>query len=89
MAAIGAVRSRPEAAGTWGYGVNVAALYKIKPDQLLVALIIRDEQIYTPSEAEPVVAGDYVYLLAPPETAAVRAHATTCPSCRNIKSMSL
>jgi long-chain fatty acid transport protein len=29
------------AAGTWGYGFNVAALYKIKPDQIHVALTYR------------------------------------------------
>jgi cell volume regulation protein A len=32
-------------------------------------LVIRDERILSPAEAEPVVAGDYIYLLAPPEKA--------------------
>ena len=32
-------------------------------------LVIRDERILSPAEAEPVVKGDYLYLLAPPEKA--------------------
>jgi potassium/hydrogen antiporter len=32
-------------------------------------LVVRDERILTPAEAEPVRQGDYVYLLAPPEKA--------------------
>jgi len=32
-------------------------------------LVIRDEQVHTPEEAEAVRQGDYVYLLAPPEKA--------------------
>jgi cell volume regulation protein A len=32
-------------------------------------LIIRDQHILSPAEAEPVAAGDYIYLLAPPEKA--------------------
>ena len=32
-------------------------------------LVIRDEKILSPLEAEPVVKGDYIYLLAPPEKA--------------------
>jgi cell volume regulation protein A len=32
-------------------------------------LVVRDELILTPAEAEPVRQGDYVYLLAPPEKA--------------------
>jgi cell volume regulation protein A len=31
--------------------------------------VIRNEKILTPAEAEPVAAGDYLYLLAPPEKA--------------------
>jgi cell volume regulation protein A len=31
--------------------------------------VVRDEQILTPAEAEPVRQGDYLYLLAPPEKA--------------------
>jgi cell volume regulation protein A len=32
-------------------------------------LIIRDQRILSPAEAEPIAAGDYIYLLAPPEKA--------------------
>ncbi|MGB8399203.1 transporter associated domain-containing protein, partial [Bradyrhizobium sp.] len=32
-------------------------------------LVIRDEHILSPAEADPIRAGDYVYLLAPPEKA--------------------
>jgi potassium/hydrogen antiporter len=32
-------------------------------------LVVRDERILTPAEADPVRQGDYVYLLAPPEKA--------------------
>jgi cell volume regulation protein A len=32
-------------------------------------LVVRKEEILTPVEAEPVRAGDYIYLLAPPEKA--------------------
>ena len=32
-------------------------------------LVIREEKILTPAEADPVAAGDYLYLLAPPEKA--------------------
>jgi cell volume regulation protein A len=31
--------------------------------------VIRNEQILTPAEADPVAPGDYIYLLAPPERA--------------------
>jgi cell volume regulation protein A len=31
--------------------------------------VIRNEKILTPAEAEPIAAGDYLYLLAPPEKA--------------------
>jgi cell volume regulation protein A len=31
--------------------------------------VIRDQKILSPAEAEPVAAGDYIYLLAPPEKA--------------------
>src|SRR5207302_10427191 len=33
------------------------------------SLVLRDEHILSPAEAAPVVAGDYIYLLAPPEKA--------------------
>jgi cell volume regulation protein A len=32
-------------------------------------LVVRDEEIFSPAEADPVRVGDYVYLLAPPEKA--------------------
>jgi len=32
-------------------------------------LVIRDQRILSPAEAEPVAPGDYIYLLAPPEKA--------------------
>jgi cell volume regulation protein A len=32
-------------------------------------LVVREEAILTPAEAEPVRQGDYIYLLAPPEKA--------------------
>src|SRR5207253_10867297 len=32
-------------------------------------LVIRDERILSPAEADPVTPGDYIYLLAPPEKA--------------------
>jgi cell volume regulation protein A len=31
--------------------------------------VIRNEKILTPAEADPIAAGDYLYLLAPPEKA--------------------
>jgi cell volume regulation protein A len=55
-----------------GYLVRKNSLFlkrRVIPSWSKPTLIIRDEQIFTPSEAEPVVAGDYVYLLAPPEKA--------------------
>jgi cell volume regulation protein A len=39
------------------------------PNWARPTLVIRKEDILTPTEAEPVRAGDYVYLLAPPEKA--------------------
>jgi cell volume regulation protein A len=39
------------------------------PNWARPTLVIRDEDILTPVEAEPVREGDYVYLLAPPEKA--------------------
>jgi potassium/hydrogen antiporter len=55
-----------------GYLVRNNSLFlkrQVIPSWSKPTLIIRDEQIFTPSEAEPIVAGDYVYLLAPPEKA--------------------
>lgn len=39
------------------------------PNWARPTLVIRNEEILTPAEAEPVRVGDYVYLLAPPEKA--------------------
>jgi len=39
------------------------------PNWARPTLVVRKEEILTPAEAEPVRAGDYVYLLAPPEKA--------------------
>ena len=39
------------------------------PNWARPTLVIRNEEILTPAEAEPIRAGDYVYLLAPPEKA--------------------
>jgi cell volume regulation protein A len=55
-----------------GYLVRKNSLFlkrRVIPSWSKPTLIIRDQQIFTPTEAEPVVAGDYVYLLAPPEKA--------------------
>lgn len=55
-----------------GYRVRENSLFlkrRVIPSWSKPTLIIRDEQILTPAEAEPVVGGDYVYLLAPPEKA--------------------
>jgi potassium/hydrogen antiporter len=39
------------------------------PNWARPTLVVRKEEILTPAEADPVRAGDYVYLLAPPEQA--------------------
>ncbi|HEX3338031.1 MAG TPA: potassium/proton antiporter [Pseudolabrys sp.] len=39
------------------------------PNWARPTLVIRDEEILTPTEAHPVREGDYIYLLAPPEKA--------------------
>jgi cell volume regulation protein A len=55
-----------------GYSVRPKSLYLRRgliPSWSKPTLVIRDEKILSPAEAEPVVAGDYVYLLAPPEKA--------------------
>jgi cell volume regulation protein A len=39
------------------------------PNWARPTLVVRNEEILTPTEANPVRAGDYVYLLAPPEKA--------------------
>ena len=56
-----------------GYAVRPKSLYLKRgliPSWSKPTLVIRDERILTPEEADPVAPGDYVYLLAPPEKAA-------------------
>ena len=55
-----------------GYPVRAKSLYfrrGLIPSWSKPTLVIRDERILSPVEADPVVPGDYVYLLAPPEKA--------------------
>ena len=55
-----------------GYPVRAKSLYfrrGLIPSWSKPTLVIRDERILSPVEADPVAAGDYVYLLAPPEKA--------------------
>ena len=55
-----------------GYPVRSKSLYfrrGLIPSWSKPTLVIRDERILTPAEADPVAPGDYLYLLAPPERA--------------------
>jgi cell volume regulation protein A len=55
-----------------GYAVRPKSLFLRRgliPSWSKPTLVIRNEKILTPAEAEPVTAGDYLYLLAPPEKA--------------------
>jgi len=55
-----------------GYAVRANSLFLRRgliPSWSKPTLVIRNEKILTPVEAEPVRSGDYVYLLAPPEKA--------------------
>jgi cell volume regulation protein A len=55
-----------------GYPVRAKSLYfrrGLIPSWSKPTLVIRDQRILSPAEAEPVAAGDYLYLLAPPEKA--------------------
>jgi cell volume regulation protein A len=55
-----------------GYPVRPKSLYSrrgLVPSWSKPTLVIRDQRILSPAEAEPIVAGDYLYLLAPPEKA--------------------
>lgn len=55
-----------------GYAVRPKSLFLKRglfPSWSKPTLVIRDEQILSPTEASPIAAGDYVYLLAPPEKA--------------------
>lgn len=55
-----------------GYSVRPKSLFlrrNLIPSWSKPTLVIRDQRILSPVEAAPVVAGDYLYLLAPPEKA--------------------
>ena len=55
-----------------GYPVRAKSLYfrrGLIPSWSKPTLVIRDQRILSPIEADPVAAGDYIYLLAPPEKA--------------------
>src|SRR5215475_9602065 len=55
-----------------GYPVRSKSLYfrrGLIPSWSKPTLVIRDERILSPVEAEPITPGDYIYLLAPPEKA--------------------
>ena len=55
-----------------GYPVRPKSLYfrrGLIPSWSKPTLVIRDQRILSPAEADPVAAGDYIYLLAPPEKA--------------------
>jgi cell volume regulation protein A len=55
-----------------GYPVRSRSLYfrrGLIPSWSKPTLVIRDERILSAAEADPIAAGDYIYLLAPPEKA--------------------
>jgi cell volume regulation protein A len=55
-----------------GYAVRPMSLFLRRgliPSWSKPTLVIRNEKILTPAEADPIAAGDYLYLLAPPEKA--------------------
>jgi len=55
-----------------GYPVRSKSLFfrrGLFPSWSKPTLVIRDEKILSPAEAEPIAPGDYIYLLAPPERA--------------------
>ena len=55
-----------------GYKVRPKSLYfrrGLIPSWSKPTLVIRNQQILSPGEADPVAPGDYIYLLAPPERA--------------------
>ena len=55
-----------------GYSVRPRSLFfrrGLIPSWSKPTLVIRNENILTPAEAEPIAPGDYIYLLAPPERA--------------------
>jgi len=55
-----------------GYPVRPRSLYfrrGLIPSWSRPTLVIRNEQILSPAEADPITPGDYIYLLAPPKRA--------------------
>src|SRR2546430_622376 len=55
-----------------GYSVRPKSLYfrrGLVPSWSKPTLVIRDQRILLPPEADPILPGDYIYLLAPPEKA--------------------
>jgi potassium/hydrogen antiporter len=57
-----------------GYPVRPKSLYfrrGLIPSWSKPTLVIRNENILSPAEADPIAPGDYIYLLAPPEKAEV------------------
>jgi potassium/hydrogen antiporter len=55
-----------------GYRVRPRSLFfrrGLVPSWSKPTLVIRDENILSPTEADPIAPGDYIYLLAPPEKA--------------------
>jgi potassium/hydrogen antiporter len=55
-----------------GYPVGAKSLFfrrGLLPSWSKPTLVIRDENILSPAEADPIAPGDYLYLLAPPERA--------------------
>ena len=57
-----------------GYPVRPKSLYfrrGLIPSWSKPALVIRNQNILSPAEADPIAPGDYIYLLAPPEKAEV------------------
>ena len=55
-----------------GYPVRPKSLYfrrGLIPSWSKPTLVIRDQRILSPNEADPIAPGDYIYLLAPPEKA--------------------
>ncbi|HSS83563.1 MAG TPA: transporter associated domain-containing protein, partial [Reyranella sp.] len=55
-----------------GYPVRAKSLFfrrGLVPSWSKPTLVIRDQHILSPAEADPIAPGDYIYLLAPPEKA--------------------
>jgi cell volume regulation protein A len=55
-----------------GYAVRPKSLFfrrGLIPSWSKPTLVIRDQHILSPTEADPITPGDYIYLLAPPEKA--------------------